>query len=100
MLSWMTIAASSLHCVCFTGPWLELLANLLGLLEVPHHIETGMMVSAMHCKQCHFANNVLSHACTEYAMSKDGSGSAVQMCQASSQQFTNMQQDVVQPAAP
>ena len=35
-------------CVCAIGPWLRLLAKLLRLLEVPHHIETGIMVSAMH----------------------------------------------------
>ena len=95
MLSWLTIAAGSSPCVSAVGPWLELLAKMLRLLEVPHHIETGVMVSAVHHKQCHFANNVLLHACTEYAMSKDGSGSAVYMYQASSQQFTNMQQDAV-----
>lgn len=31
---------------------------MLRLLEVPHYIETGMMLSAMHHQQSHFANNV------------------------------------------
>ncbi len=67
MLSWLTIAASSLHCVSAIGPWLELLAKLLTLLEVPHHIETGIVVSAMHYNQCHYVNCMLLYACTECA---------------------------------